>query len=455
MSPEIRLKMKLKNGELYMLKKLASIIISIVVCTVFISGCTVPNSQKSIVLILKAPILSFRSSAINDNVESSYDFLKKAGEEFAAQYKSANVTVEVIQYDNAHEQDNIEVCFGTGDAADVLLNDYFTMEAHVHTGRVASLDDIITEDIRSDIGDEFWELSSMSGKVYMMPYLYRQNVLAYNTELFRMAGLSDYIGDGTTVQTWTLDEWKEILAALRAALPATSYPMMMYARNNQGDTHIMSLIRSHGSTILDDSNHFNLEADEGLEGLGWIRECYKNRYIPGNAYEIDMITNYDMFQNGQLAIFPVNATSERNLDMSYGLVNFPMMDKGSNTNFLTGFEVFDNGDNDRLQVAKEFVKYIYESDYLDYATTAIPCSSKICDKYADYLKPLNKYIINSDKSVIFTGGAPNWLGVRDIFYKHIQELMISDKSVEDIAKELDADANKAIDMGYNESLLHE
>ena len=419
-----------------------------------LSGCSLSGYKKNIVLILKAPILSFQASAVDNKMESSYDFLKKAGEEFASQYKYANVTVEVIQYDNAHELDNIEACYGTGDAADVLLNDYFTMEAHVHTGRVVSLDDCITDSLRDDIDDEFWEISRVSGKVYMMPYLYRQNVLAYNTELFRAAGLDKYIGDGNSIQTWTMEEWNEILESLRNSLPDTSYPLMMYARNNQGDTHIMSLIRSYGSNILDDSNHFNLEDEAGLAGLSWIRDCYNKRYMPGNAYEIDMITNYDMFKNSQLAIFPVNATSERNLDMPYGLVNFPMLDKGSNTSFLTGFEVFDNGDENRLQVAKEFVKYIYESDYLDYSTTAIPCSRKTRDKYEQHLKPVDKYISNKDKHIIFTNGAPNWLGVREIFYKHMQNLLNSDKSVEDIAKELDADANKAIDKGYNESLLH-
>ena len=90
----------------------------------------------------------------------------------------------------------------------------------------------------------------------MMPYLARQNVLAYNKEMFRNAGLGEFIAEGE-ITAWSLSEWTRILDALSASLPEGSFPMMMYAGSSQGDTHIVTLLRSAGSNIYDEAGHFS------------------------------------------------------------------------------------------------------------------------------------------------------------------------------------------------------
>ena len=58
------------------------------------------------------------------------------------------------------------------------------------------LDDIVTASVRDDIYDLLWDLSTIEGKVYMMPSLARQNVLAYNKELMERAGLDRFVRAG-------------------------------------------------------------------------------------------------------------------------------------------------------------------------------------------------------------------------------------------------------------------
>ena len=211
-------------------------IISLALCAVLavglLSGCGT-TKKKDITLVLKSPTLSLAENAMGTDIENADEFLQAAGDAFAEQYTDANVTVKVIEYENTEETAYVDDCFDTENAVDVLYNDFFTMEAHVHTGKVVPLDDIISDELKTDIADTFWNQGQVEGKTYMMPYLYRQNVLIYSNEWFRKAGLDQYVTDGTTVETWTMDEWEEILAALRDVMPETSYPMMMYALNNQ------------------------------------------------------------------------------------------------------------------------------------------------------------------------------------------------------------------------------
>lgn len=435
--------------------KLRKIAAAFFACAVLASVPGCKTGKEQVTLTLKAPTLTFRSSAIDDSIVSSYELLENIGAAFAEQYADADVSVNVIVYENAKEYENIEECYDTENAADILLNDYFTMEAHIHSGRVVPLDDIISDDLRGDIDEVFWQQSTLNGKTYMLPYFYRQNVLAYNKELFRNAGLEKYISSMPEIQSWTLDEWEEILGALRASLPETSYPLMMYALDNQGDTHVMCYLRSRGSSFFDKNMRFDLETEQGIAGLKWIKDCVDKRYMPENSGEISLLSNYDMFINGQIAILVANASLEENFGLDYGLVNFPAPEGGCSTNFLTGFEVFDNGDDCSLKAAKALVKFIYESDYLDYSTAGIPCSRRICAQYSDHLAPMQKYIDNADTAVNFTGGNPNWLGVRSVFYPHIQDLVSGRKTPEEVARELDADANAAIEEGYTQSVLHE
>ena len=423
-----------------------------------LSGCGAIRKKPEITLNIKTTILQM-DNPIDSAIADSYTMLLKAGELFAKQYEAANVHFEVSQFEMAREDEEITGCFDTEDAVDVLYEGYFNMSTYIHTGRVVPLDDIISDALRADIGQHYWDLSTVDGKTYMMPYLSLQNVMCYNKDMFRQAGLDAFISDGAEIQSWTLDEWQSILAALRETLPGTSYPMFMYAASEQGDTHIMTLLRSHGSSFFDESGRVRINTPEGIAALQWLRDCNDALYFPTNSEMLVLLDNNALFTDNQLGIYVTNLTmtpyyADEGIDLGY--VNFPSLDGvGYSTSFVTGFEVFDNGDAVRTQAAKDFVKFIYESDWLDYSISGIPVSDSISAQYAHELEEFASYIDNSPTSVDFTSNQPNWRGVRAVFHKHIQDLLYGEKSVEQVAEELDADCNAAIEEGYLESVLHE
>lgn len=411
-------------------------------------------------LIIKTPVMPMENViAPEQEGMSAYLILHSAVTAFAAQYKDAKVTYQVYQFEQTREDQEVRDCFDTDRAADVLFEGYFNMSTYIHTGRVVPLDDIITEDIRRDIDERFWEISRVDGKTYMMPFFGLQNVLYYNKDLFRQAGLEPYIGDGTEVQSWTLEEWEIVLSALREKLPATSYPMMMYAGDNQGDTHVMTLLRCQGSDFFDGSGRFHLNTPEGIAAMQWIRDCYEKGYFPANAETMVQLDNYALFKSGQLAIYMGNIGLDslyEEAGLETGKVNFPSLDgTGYNTNFIAGFEVFDNGDEMTVKVAKDFVKFMYETQWLDCSTGGIPVSHKIAEEYGAEMESAVCFVNNAGITVDFTANNPNWRGVREAFYPHIYDLLYGEKPVEQVAKELDAACNAAIDQGYAESKLHE
>lgn len=429
-------------------------------CCSFLTGCGGREAQKKeeVTLIIKSPELVMNPIS-NPEIGMSNLFLEKVGEAFAGQYDEADVTIRVETFAYVDELKAVTESFDTEDATDILYEGYFNMASYLHTGRVVPLDDAISDEVRSDIDAASWEMSMLNGKTYMMPFLSMQNILIYNKELFKGCGLEQYISNDSKIQNWTMDEWTDILDALAANLPKQTYPMMMFAKNNQGDTHIMSYLRAFGSNIFDEDGNFDFEADEALKALEWLQGGVGRGWYPPHAENMEVADCNELFGNGQLAIQLFNNASfilYDNID-DYGFVNFP---GNVATSFVTGFEVFDNGDELKIKVAKDYIKFIYEhEEWLDASAGNIPASKTVAEKYKEQITMLDEFTANAVNVVDFMNNSPNWQGndtsVRSVFWPNIHELLLGTVTPRECAKALDEDCNEALRIGRENSVLHE
>ncbi|MCM1039077.1 MAG: extracellular solute-binding protein [Ruminococcus sp.] len=437
-------------------QKMTAITLALALCGSLLSGCG--QKKEEVTLIIKVPNLVLNAVSNPDITDSSM-FLQQAGEAFAAQYEEADVTIRIQSFDYVDEVAAITGSFDTEEAADILYEGYFNMASYLHTGKVVPLDDIISDELRNDIDDASWAMSTVNGKTYMMPFLSMQNILIYNKQLFLDCGLEKYTTDAGTIQSWSIEEWTDILDTLAANLPEQTYPMMMYGKNNQGDTHIMSYIRAFGSTIFDADGHFDLENEVAIKALEWIQSGVDKGWYPPHPENLEISDCNELFSNGQLAIHIFNNANFTLYDNmgNYGYVNFP---NSVATSFVTGFEVFDNGNELKVQTAKDFIQYIYENDeWLELSAGNIPASRKVSDKYQDQITMLDEFTKNAVNVVDFMNNSPNWQGndtsIRSVFWPVIHELLAKSITPQECAKMLDDACNAALDAGWENSTLHE
>jgi multiple sugar transport system substrate-binding protein len=409
-------------------------------------------------LIVKCPVLAL-NSVTKPQIESSEEFLESAAAAFAAQYEDADVDIEVRVFDLTNETEAVTGSFDTDDAMDILYEDYFNMTAYVHTGRVVPLDDMITDEIREDIEESAWSCSTIGDKTYMMPYLSRQNIMIINRNLMEKCGLGSYLPEGTKIANWSVEDWTKILNTLAVRLPEGVYPMMMYGKNNQGDTHIMSLLHAFGGDIFDEKGRFNLISSETFEALKWINSGVENGWYPPHPENLEITDMQELFENDQLVCYVFNNANiglYESLD-DYAFANFP---GNVATSFVTGFEVFDNGDEEKIKVAKDFIRYIYETDeWLEISAGNIPVSKKTAEKYKDDILMLDEFSNNTENVIDFMNGSPNWQGsdnsVRSVFWKRIHDMLKGDITPAECAVCLDRDCNAALESGWENSKLHE
>lgn len=198
-----------------------------------------------------------------------------------------------------------------------------------------------------------------------------------------------------------------------------------------------------------------------IEALTWLQDGVEKGYYPTGAYNLELSDCMSLFSNGQLALCLTNNSTFPDLDPdTYGLVNFPdLSGEGFSTSFVTDFMVFDNGDDAKVQTAKDFLTYFYSQDeLLDYEAAGIPSNYSVSERKQDQIYMLSAYSENNATSVNYTMNNPNWQGddssVRNIFWQHIHALLTGDETPQECAENIDRDCNAAIQKGHDEGSLH-
>lgn len=436
--------------------KLYTIYAVCVLACVGLIGCSSAGEKKKtakeepIELIVSTPPLLYGTGGTDTADTAGYtEFMECEAQAFLEQYDRKNVSIRVKGFDYVEEDAAIRQAFGTPEATDVLFEGFFNMGSYIHTGNLVPLDDLIDEKIRADISENIWKEGMYQGKTYMYPYYHLPNTMAYNATLFRECGLDAYITEKGIIANWSLKEWETILDTLAQKLPESSFPMMMYAKNNQGDTHIMVLLRAFGCPFFTDDGEFCVNTPEGIEALRWIQDGVSKGWFPPAAENLELRDMMNLFQNSQLAVNMMNPSNLPFIDspeVDVHQVNFPSVNgMGLSTTFVTGFGVFDNGDPEKIQIGKDFVKFVCENEKLqEMSLPNIPVRTSVQTLYKDKLFMNDAYAANEKTLVNFTDNLPNWAGVRSVFYLQMHDLLKGKMTPEEAAAAIDRECNAAV-----------
>ena len=421
-----------------------------------LAGCgSEPSAPAPLVIMTPAQTLNTVS---NPHIRDTTSFLKQASAAFAKQSAGAPVQPEVKTFNHVDEMRAVTGSLGTAQAPDILFGAFFNLIGYIDMGRAVPLDDVLDPALRADLDPLALDTGSREGRVYLLPFLSTQNILIYNKELFRRCGLGDYMGTGREIQDWSLPQWRHILDTLAARLPHGIYPLALFAKNNDGDTHILTYLRAFGGTIFDSEGRFDFQAPETVKALAWLQEGVRRGWFPPHPENLEMKDCAALFANGQLAISMLN-NSSRPLALrpdDYGFVNYP---GNVATAFHVGFAVFDNGDPARVRAAKDFLAYLYSHDeWRDISAGNIPASRRSLARYRDRIALIDEFERNAVNVVNFTNKSPNWQGRRDsfrsVFWPNINKLLALRITPEQCAADLDRACNAALERGRKEQRLH-
>ncbi|GIP55827.1 ABC transporter substrate-binding protein [Paenibacillus vini] len=398
---------------------------------------------------------------------ADYDsFFKEAADKFSKQYDKydVKVNVQVIAGDQRDEMLNVNLNGGT--PPDIFFESVFAMGDYVHRGALEPLDDLVDDTAKADIDQKYWDNVTFGDNVYFYPFAHNPGTLAYNADMFKAAGLDNYIGDANEIQTWSLDEYNNILKTLKEKLPKGSYPMGLYALNNQGDTWNLAYLRMFGNKFFDDERNIILDDENGLKAAQWLKDVYSQGYTNPGAESVSSNDANAMFQNQQLAVSFTNAVLFNNAkaDMEAGkapkfdirLANIPSA-SGNPLSFtyVVGACVFKTGNDVKTQVAKDFVKFFSsDSELVKSSKNSIPVRSSVADQFKDQYPLFTAYDANSANLFNFTGNVPGYSELRQVLYPELQAIYIGEKTPEQAIKDYQSKGNTIIQQAKESSIIY-
>ncbi|WP_059170492.1 ABC transporter substrate-binding protein [Bacillus sp. FJAT-27445] len=442
-----------------------------------LAGCTSGTEKDAASGDSKKPVeisvwLTPQWKGVMDANEEGADFdsfFKHAAEKFSEQYKDrkVKVNVEVVAGDQRDELLNVNLNGGT--PPDIFFENTFAMGDYAHRGALVPLNDIVDEDAKKDIDQNFWDTVTFGKDIYFYPFSHMPGTLVYNADMFKAAGLEQYIGGQDEIKTWTLEEYETILNALKNDLPKDKYsnafPMGLYALNNQGDTWNLAYMRMFGNKFFNDDATIVLNDKKGEKAAAWLKKIYDAKLTNPGAESVSSNDVNAMFQNQQLGVSFTNSVLYKNAlaDMNSGkapkfdarLANIPSESGDPLTfTYVSGASVFNTGDEEKIKISKDFVKFFSTDPELVKASkNGVPVRTSVVEEFKSENPLFEAYDKNAQYMFNFTGSVPGYGELRQVLYPELQALYTGEKTPAQVVKDYQKNGNAVLESTKANSVI--
>ncbi len=226
--------------------------------------------------------------------------------EFNTQQPNVNVLIDYVSYDALHDKITTALA-STPPAYDVFLVDDIWYAEFADKGYVLDVTNRITPEMRNGIFEAAWEISTVNGKVYGMPWLLDQKYFFYNEKMLREAGFD------APPTTWEeLVEQSKVIKEKGIA----EFPIVWsWGQYEAAICDWVTLLFGNGGAMADESGKPVFNSDIGVKTLEWmIRTIDEGITNPASvSYVEEDVRN--VFSQGK-AVFALN------WNYMYDLVNF-------------------------------------------------------------------------------------------------------------------------------------
>lgn len=227
-------------------------------------------------------------------------------EEFNQANPDIKVEIEYVAYDALH--DKVTTAMASNPPAyDVFLADDIWYAEFAKAGYVLDVTDRISQERRDKIFPAAWDITTVNGKVYGMPWLLDEMYFFYNEDLLKQAGFD------APPATWEeLIEQSKVLKEQGIV----EYPMVWsWGQYEASICTWVILLYGNGGSLVDENGAPAFNNEIGVETLTWMVQTIDDGYTnPASvSYVEEDVRN--VFSQGKAA-YAVNWT------YMYDLVNF-------------------------------------------------------------------------------------------------------------------------------------
>lgn len=433
---------------------------------------TVPQAADATTVAESAPELP-KNVSIELWTDMSIDesVLNNAIDTFEAEYADYGYSIALNKFAGSQRSALISAAKETNSLPALLLSAWFTTSDYAHQGMIADITDI-AETVQNDMYTSTYDATAINGKSYMVGLYQSYFGFLYNADMMKDAGLEKFVPDDPyEVTRWTVDQMEnDILPALAEYVKGTEkYPIGFFAADNQADTFMMNWLTMLGGNLWADGYSVAGEDTNTIAALekmiSWTNAGLTNSNVitkSGSEVGGEFKNQVSVLSSGQFTNYTANLKAMANgeietFDMRIAAI--PVQKDGKDTvtmaNYVYGASVMNNGNEDQIAVAKEFIKWLLnnEEHLTAFNTNAIPCYASITAAtsaenpiYAG-LAEMEPYIWD------FTGGVAGYVSTRSLLFPELQAAYSGDKTAAEALADYSKGANEVIQEYLDNSLI--
>lgn len=349
------------------MKALPRFFVILITLSLLLSACAAPATEAP--AVTEAPAapaaeeVTIRVLAM-EQAGPTVDEMNTIVSEFNQQYPNIKVEIDYVAYDALHDK-IITGMASTTPAYDVFLVDDIWYAEFADKGYILDITDKLTQEMKDEIFDAAWEISTVSGKAYGMPWLLDQKYFFYNEELLKQAGFD---APPTT--------WEELLEQSKAIKEQgiVEYPIVWsWGQYEAAICDWVTLLYGNGGKLVDESGKPMFNDATGVETLEWMVKTIDDGFTnPASiSYVEEDVRN--VFSSGK-AVFALNwnymydlANNQPDQSQVTGKVKIALMpvfsDGGVESSTIDGsMGISVAATSPNSDAAWEYVKYLTSKD---------------------------------------------------------------------------------------------
>lgn len=295
-------------------------------------------------------------------------------EKFQNKYPNVKIKLEIIPYEGGDQKVNVALASNT---APDIFNDYpGRTTGYAQRGYTVPLNDMFTDEQLKQIPEDLLRMVSLSdGTIFSYPTGLGATMLVINKTLVEAAGASEFLPKGE-MRTWTTEQFEQLLKAVKDYQKNDSYPMTLFALNEQGDMLYHSFMAGFGGKKFSDDRVTSvMNSAENVQALEWVKSLVEKGLVFPNPETRPASMSNDYFVQGKTAV-ALGSLNTFNLvkkakedgtipeEFEMMLAPFPSSKEDHGVIVPGGgvFVLFNNGDEKKIEYAKKFVDFAVNED---------------------------------------------------------------------------------------------
>lgn len=293
-----------------------------------------------------------------------YDSMQALIDEYTAANPGVSIKFELLDYTNGDTQVTSAITSGT--TPDIIMEGPERLVTNWGANDLmVDLSDLWTEEAKADIAatsESVVNACQLDGKYYEYPLCMTTHCMAINYEVFEQAGALQYIDQET--RTWTTENFVKAMEAVRDS-GLVAVPGIVYCGGQGGDQGTRALVNNLYSGTYTNADHteYTANSPENVKALELIKSMVDNGSLNANA-GFQAADELQQFANGTAAVtFCWNASNKAQYASQVAFTPYAMAfptDDGQPElcGGIWGFGIFNNGDEAKIEAAKDFIRYI-------------------------------------------------------------------------------------------------